>query len=468
MKIVKIREYDTITAIATGVVESGISIIRLSGKDSLKIVCSIFDGKNGRKLQDIKHYTLRYGYIINKNNNEIIDEVLVSYMKAPHSYTAEDTIEVNCHGGILAANRILEEIIKAGARIAQPGEFTKRAFLNGRIDLTQAEAVIDIIRAKTDLAMKVAVMQAEGSISREIKSLRNDILKIIAHIEATVDFPEDDLEEITCEEVSAKLKSILISIDKFLNTADEGKIIREGLDIVIVGKPNVGKSSIFNTLLKESRSIVTEIPGTTRDVIEEYINLEGIAIKITDTAGIRDTQDIVEKMGVQKTKERIENADLIMMMVDSSLKLTPEDIEILDYIKNRKYILILNKSDLQNNMDFKINIDKFQDIDSKYIIKVSALTGQGIGDLKNLIKNMFFSSEIKSKELYITNKRHKESLIRARENCILALDTLKNTTAIDLASIDLRDAWTYLGEITGETLQENIIDKIFSEFCIGK
>lgn len=458
------KEFDTIAAVATSLGESGISIIRVSGRDSLKIVSSIFRGKNNRSLEDIKTYTMRYGHIIDKDNNEIIDEVIVSFMKGPKSFTAEDTVEINCHGGVISTNRVLEEVIKSGARLAEPGEFTKRAFLNGRIDLSQAEAVIDIIRAKTELSMKSAIAQSEGAISREIKALRQKLLGIIAHIEATVDFPEDDLEEATAQITEAQLKNIICEIDSLLSSASEGKIIREGLDTVIVGKPNVGKSSLLNALLREKRAIVTDIPGTTRDVIEEYINIDGVPVKIIDTAGIRETEDIVEKIGVEKSREKINEADLVILMLDASRDLDSEDIEIINYIKDKKYVVLLNKSDLDN----KINKEDIKTLNSKYIFEISAKTGEGLESLKEAIKDLFFKGEVTAKDTIITNTRHKEALMRAKESLNSGLLALKNTMAIDLASIDIRAAWASLGEITGETLEEDIIDKIFSEFCIGK
>jgi tRNA modification GTPase len=458
------KEFDTIAAVATSIGEGGIGIIRVSGLHSLKMVSTIFKGKNNRSLEDIKSYTMRYGHVIDRESSEIIDEVIVSYMKGPRSFTAEDTVEINCHGGVIATNRVLQEVIKAGARLAEPGEFTKRAFLNGRIDLSQAEAVIDIIRAKTELSMKSALAQSEGRISREIKILRNRLLSIIAHIEATVDYPEDDLEETTSMITSSQLSNVLKEIEKLLSSADEGKILREGLDTVIIGKPNVGKSSLLNALLMETRAIVTEIPGTTRDVIEEFMSIDGVPVKIIDTAGIRETEDIVEKIGVEKSKEKINDADLIILMLDVSRGLDIEDLEIIDYIKDRKYVVLLNKSDLPN----MLNKGELIGLNSQFIIEVSAKTGEGLDRLKDAIKHLFFKGEVSSKDAMITNARHKQALIRAKEGCTAALEALKNTSAIDLASIDARNAWMSLGEITGETLEEDIIDKIFSEFCVGK
>lgn len=457
------KEFDTIAAVATTVGEGGVSIIRVSGDKSLKIVSSIFEGKNKRELDDIKSYTMRYGHIVDKDKNHI-DEVIVSYMKGPRSFTAEDVVEINCHGGVIATNRVMQEVLKAGARMAEPGEFSKRAFLNGRIDLSQAEAIVDIINAKTELSMKSALMQSEGGISKEIEILRNDLLSTIAHIEATVDYPEDDLEEVTADMAVLKLNEVLLTINNLLDTADEGKILREGLNTVIVGKPNVGKSSLLNALTKENRAIVTDIPGTTRDVIEEYINISGVPIKIIDTAGIRETEDLVEKIGVEKSKEKINEADLIVLILDNSRAIEEEDKEIIEYIKDKKYIVLLNKIDL----DGKINKDDLIGLNSDYIFNVSIKTGENIEKIKECIKELFFKGEIATNDIIITNTRHKEALFRAKENIESAIDALKNTFAIDLASIDIRNAWTILGQITGNTLEENIIDKIFSEFCLGK
>ncbi|OPJ58672.1 tRNA uridine-5-carboxymethylaminomethyl(34) synthesis GTPase MnmE [Clostridium oryzae] len=458
------REYDTIAAIATGIGEAGISIIRVSGDKALSLVNSIFKGKTNKSLMDMRPYSMRYGFIIDKDSEDVIDEVLVSYMKKPKSFTAEDTVEINCHGGSMAAKRILEEVIKRGARLAEPGEFTKRAFLNGRIDLSQAEAVMDIIKSKTDIAMKSAVMQAEGRVSRKIKEIRDKILGILAEIEATVDFPEEGLDDVVLEQLKSNINKIIDEITYLIKTADEGKIVRDGISTVIVGKPNVGKSSLLNILLSENRAIVTDIPGTTRDIIEEYINLGGIPIKIIDTAGIRETEDVVEKIGVQRSVDKIDEADLVITVLDASRKLEEEDINILDRISGKKNIVLLNKLDLVKNIDVedlkKYGVEKY--------INISMVTGDGLDRLKEEISKMFFSGKLNYNDTIITNTRHKEALIRAKQNCTSSLETLNNNMEIDLASIDLKDALNNLGEITGDSLQEDLLDKIFSEFCIGK
>ncbi len=457
------KDFDTIGAISTSIGEGGIAIVRISGDKTKDIVDKIFQAKNGKSIKDMKSYTMKYGYIIDENNNHI-DEVIVSFMKGPRSFTAEDTIEINCHGGVVATNKVLEQAIKQGVRIAEPGEFTKRAFLNGRIDLSQAEAVIDIINAKTDLSMKSALMQSEGAISKEIKGLREKLLSTIAHIEATVDYPEDDLEDVTAEMAIKDLEITKKEIKGFIETAEEGKILREGLSTVIVGKPNVGKSSLLNALTKENRAIVTDIPGTTRDIIEEYINISGIPIKIIDTAGIRQTEDVVEKIGVERSRAKINDADLIIFILDSSSELSEEDKEIINHISNKKYMILLNKSDLNS----KITKENLENINCKEIYSISAKTGEGIDKVRVAIKDMFFKGQISTNNVIITNSRHKEALLRAYECIESAIDTLNHTFAIDLASIDIRNAWTFLGEITGDSLEENIIDKIFKSFCLGK
>ena len=458
------KEFDTICAISTAIGEGGIAIIRVSGDKALEIVSKIFRPKNGKDIKDMKTYTMRYGHIVDINTEELIDEVIISYMKGPRSFTAEDIVEINCHGGVTSTNKVLENTLKAGARLAEPGEFTKRAFLNGRIDLSQAEAVMDLITAKTELAMKSALMQSGGSLSQRINKLNEYLLNVLALIEYAVDFTEDD-EEIDPTipiRVKESLDKAHNDIEKLLKSADEGKIIRDGLSLAIVGKPNVGKSSLLNVLLKEKRAIVTDIAGTTRDVIEEYINLDGIPVKIIDTAGIRETEDVVEKIGVERSREKINEADLVLLVLDSSRELDKEDMEIIEAIKDKKAIVLLNKIDLENKLDNSV-IDKFENI-----IKISAKEDIGIDGLKNEIKNMFFSGKIDSESLIISNSRHKQALIRAEENCNEALVRLNNNEYLDLISIFVTAALKALGEITGTELEEDLVNKIFKEFCCGK
>jgi len=458
------REFDTISAISTAIGEGGIAIIRVSGDKALDIVSRIFKAKNDKDIKDMKSYTMRYGYIIDIDTKEPIDEVIISFMKGPRSYTAEDVVEINCHGGVTSTNKVLEMTIKAGARLAEPGEFTKRAFLNGRIDLSQAEAVMDLITAKTDLAMKSALMQSNGSLSREIGKLNEYLLNVLALIEYAVDFTEDE-EEIDPSippRVRDGLEEAFNNINRLMKNADEGRIIRDGLSLAIVGKPNVGKSSLLNVLLKEKRAIVTDIAGTTRDVIEEYINLDGIPVKIIDTAGIRETDDIVERIGVEKSKEKIEEADLVLLVLDSSRELDNEDNEIIEAVRNKKSILLLNKIDLENKIDLSL-LENFE-----HKIKISAKEDLGIDKLKEEIKDMFFNGAIDSESLVISNSRHKQALIRAKENCEKAIESVKNNEYLDLVSIYVTAALKALGEITGTELEEDLVNKIFKEFCCGK
>ena len=458
------KEFDTICGIATAQGEGGIAIIRVSGNKALEIVGRIFKGINNFDINNMKTYTMKYGNIIDSVSKEVIDEVIISYMKGPRSFTAEDVVEINCHGGVVSTNRVLEEVIKSGARIAEPGEFTKRAFLNGRIDLSQAEAVMDIITAKTDLAMKSAVMQNEGVLSKEINKFRAYLLDVLALIEYDVDFTEDDEEpDATVPvKVSESLNKAIIDMEKLLKGANEGKIIREGLKMTIVGKPNVGKSSLMNALLQEKRAIVTDIPGTTRDVIEEYINLGGIPVKITDTAGIRETEDVVEKIGVERSREKLEEADLVVLMLDTSRPLDDEDREIIKSIKDKKTIVLLNKVDLER----KLQLEELDGLHN--LIEISAMTGFGIEDLKQEIKELFFNGEVDNESLIITNSRHKQALYRALENCKIAEERLKMNEFLDLISIYVTSGLRALGEITGAELEEDLVNKIFSEFCVGK
>lgn len=459
------KEFDTICAIATPIGEGGVAIIRISGENALDIASKIFKPKNDYDIRNMKTYTMKYGNIIDLQENEIIDEVILSYMKSPSSYTGENVVEINCHGGVVSTNSVLNEIIKAGARLAEPGEFTKRAFLNGRIDLSQAEAVMDIITAKTELSMKSAMMQRNGALSREIEELRKYLLNVLALIEYAVDFTEDDedvIDDNLISQVKEGIEKTNLKIKDLLSNADEGKIIRDGLNIVIVGKPNVGKSSLLNALLKEKRAIVTDVPGTTRDVIEEYLNLDGIPIRITDTAGIRETEDVVERIGVEKSKEKIEEADLIILMLDTSREIDEEDKAIIEKIKNRKYIVLLNKIDLE----MKISEEVISNLNNK--IDISAKTGKGIDGLKNTIKDLFFNGEINTESLIVSNTRHKQALYRAMENCETAIGRVNANEYLDLVSIYITAAMKALGEITGNELEEDLLNKIFSEFCVGK
>jgi tRNA modification GTPase len=455
------RDFDTIAAIATPPGESGVALIKISGTDAKAIVSEIFKMKSGRVFSDSRPWTMHYGHIVEHDSGKTIDEVVVSYFMAPKSYTAEDVVEITCHGGYSSSRRILDQVLLCGARPAGPGEFTKRAFLNGRIDLSQAEAVIDIINAKTDQSMKTAMAQSQGILSKEINIIREKLLNMLAFIEVTVDFPEDDLESATSEKVKGNVEEIIERIESLLRTAGEGKIIRDGLRTVIAGKPNVGKSSLLNTLLMENRAIVTDVPGTTRDVIEEYLNLDGIPVILVDTAGIRDTQDIVEKIGVDISRQKLSEADLVLFMLDRSRPVDKEDIEILGQLENAKFIVLLNKTDLEDRLEYDHPV-------LADAIQVSVTNGFGIAELKRRIKDMFFGGEVKATEYSVSNDRHKEALMRAMESLKDALRALNENMQLDVVSIDLNASWSFLGEITGDTLQEDLIDRIFSDFCVGK
>ena len=459
------KEFDTICAIATPIGEGGVAIIRISGENALSIASKIFVAKNNCDVKNMQTYTMKYGNVIEIDNKEIIDDVILSYMKSPKSYTGENVVEINCHGGVVSTNSVLNQIIRAGARLAEPGEFTKRAFLNGRIDLSQAEAVMDIITAKTELSMKSAMLQSNGALSREITELRKYLLNVLALIEYAVDFTEDDediIDDNLVLQVKEGIDKTILKIKNLLSNADEGKIIRDGLNIVIVGKPNVGKSSLLNALLKEKRAIVTDVPGTTRDVIEEYISLDGIPIKIIDTAGIRESSDVVEKIGIERSRKKIEEADLVVLMLDGSRELDKEDEEIISYVKDKNYVVLLNKVDLEQKLDN----NKLEELNN--IITISALTGYGVEDLKNKIKEMFFSGKVQNESLIISNNRHKQALFRALENCNIALERVKLNEYLDLISIYVTAALKALGEITGAELEVDLVNKIFSEFCVGK
>lgn len=455
----------TIAAISTAIGESGIGIVRMSGKDAILIGKNIFKSIKDKEIDQDDNRKLLYGHIVD-DDNKVIDEVLIAFMVEPYTYTRENMVEIYCHGGIIPVKKILELILSKGAKLAEPGEFTKRAFLNGRLDLSQAEAVIDIIKAKTEVSYDVSLNQLEGSLSREVESIRGILLQMIAHIEVSIDFPEDDIEEVTYEELEENGNKVLSRIESLLNTAQRGKILRDGLNTVILGKPNVGKSSLLNAVLRENRAIVTDIPGTTRDVIEEYINIDGIPLKIIDTAGIRETNDLVEKIGVDRAKGSLKNADLIIAIFDISRDLSEEDYHIIDLIKDKKTIVLLNKTDLPNKYDENHFRDYFKEIE---IIYTSMTEGVGIEELENSIRNMFYQGDIKvDSTMIINNLRHKNQLELSKSNIDSVLDDLKNRVPLDCLEVDLKNCWENLGEITGESITEDILDKIFKEFCIGK
>lgn len=455
---------DTIAAIATAPGEGGIGIIRISGPKSLEVAEEIFFSMSGKKISEYPARTLIFGNI--KDGDKKIDEVLVAYMKGPNSYTAEDVIEINCHGGFISVKRILELVLSKDVRLAEAGEFTKRAFLNGRIDLSQAEAVIDVINAKTDKAHEVAENQLDGSLSNRIREFREKVTELLAQVEVAIDYPEEDIEFIAYTTLEEKTRELNKDIKKLYKTSESGKIFREGLKTVIVGKPNVGKSSLLNSILGENRAIVTDIPGTTRDVIEEFVNIKGIPLKIVDTAGIRETDDVVEKIGVEKSMASFDTADLIIMVVDSSSELSEEDREILEKVQGKETILLLNKTDLPQVIDEE-EVKKY--VNEENIIKISALHNEGIENVHDRIEAMVYKGDIKSSSnVIITNSRHKDALYRAMKSAEDAMRAIEDRMPLDFVEVDLKNIWDYLGYINGDTVSEDLLDNIFHNFCIGK
>ncbi|RHT55788.1 tRNA uridine-5-carboxymethylaminomethyl(34) synthesis GTPase MnmE [Clostridium sp. AM29-11AC] len=454
---------DTIAAISTGMTNSGIGVVRISGEDAVKVADRIFRKPNGRKLSEEKTFTIHYGHIYDEN--ELIDEVLVMLMRGPRSYTAEDTVEIDCHGGVLVMRKILETVVKNGARLAEPGEFTKRAFLNGRIDLSQAEAVIDVINAKNDYALKSSVNQLNGAMSRKVKELREKLIYEIAFIESALDDPEHISLEGYPEILHERLIPIKQEIEKLLATADNGRVVREGVKTVILGKPNAGKSSLMNVLVGEERAIVTDVAGTTRDTLEENIRLHGISLNIIDTAGIRDTDDIVEKIGVDKARQIADDADLIIYVVDGSRPLDENDREIMELIRERKAIVLLNKTDLEMLVTEK----ELEERTGQTVIPVSAKEQKGIDVLEERIRELFFSGKIDfNDEVMITNIRHKTALREAYDSLLLVEKSIEDQMPEDFFSIDLMNAYEELGTIVGEALEDDLVNEIFSKFCMGK
>jgi tRNA modification GTPase len=465
---------DTIAAIATAVSDSGIGIIRISGDTAIEAADRIYRSKgNKKRLANVKSHTINYGFIY--DGEELIDEVMVAVMKAPNTYTKEDTVEIDCHGGILVMNRILETVLKNGCRLAEPGEFTKRAFLNGRIDLSKAEAVMDIIHSKNEFALKSSVNQLRGAVSDKVKNLREDILYEIAFIESALDDPEHISLDGYHERLEKKALEIKSELKKLIDSADNGKIIKDGINTVIVGKPNAGKSSLLNLLVGEDKAIVTSVAGTTRDVLEESVKLHGVGLNIIDTAGIRDTDDEVEKIGVDKARKYASNADLIVYVVDGSCEIDENDEEIMRLISDKKVIILLNKTDLAQVIDEKDIIDKISNVcdtdscSNIRMIKTSTKENVGIDDFENAIGDMFFGGEIEiNDEIYITNQRHKEALSEALESVNMVLGSLDNDMPEDFYSIDLMSAYGALGRIIGEEVGDDLVNEIFSKFCMGK
>ena len=467
---------DTIAAIATAVSDSGIGIIRISGSDALLVADKVYRSpKNQKKLSQAASHTIHYGYIYDED--ELIDEVMVAVMRSPHSYTTEDTVEINCHGGILVMNRILETVLHHGARLAQPGEFTKRAFLNGRIDLSKAEAVMDLIHSKNEFAMKTSVNQLKGSVSAKVRSLREDILYEIAFIESALDDPEHISLEGYPDKLMAKTQGLSQELKKLIDSADNGKMLKDGIRTVILGKPNAGKSSLLNVLVGEDKAIVTSVAGTTRDVLEESIKLHGIGLNMIDTAGIRDTEDEVEKIGVEKARKYANQADLVIYVVDSSRELDENDEEIIELIRDKKVIVLLNKTDLEPVVTEEQIKNKFREIyegeekhdDSLHVIRTSTKDNTGIDEFEKTIQDMFFAGRIAvNDEIYITNQRHKEALVEAYDSLKMVQKSLEDEMPEDFYSIDLMSAYAALGRIIGEEVGEDLVNEIFSKFCMGK
>ncbi|HHO5067384.1 TPA: tRNA uridine-5-carboxymethylaminomethyl(34) synthesis GTPase MnmE [Staphylococcus aureus] len=458
-------DLDTITSISTPMGEGAIGIVRLSGPQAVEIADKLYKGKH--LLNDVPSHTINYGHIIDPESKEVVEEVMVSVLRAPKTFTREDIIEINCHGGILTINRVLELTMTYGARMAEPGEFTKRAFLNGRIDLSQAEAVMDFIRSKTDRASKVAMNQIEGRLSDLIKKQRQSILEILAQVEVNIDYPEyDDVEDATTEFLLAQSKEIKQEINRLLDTGAQGKIMREGLSTVIVGKPNVGKSSMLNNLIQDNKAIVTEVAGTTRDVLEEYVNVRGVPLRLVDTAGIRETEDIVEKIGVERSRKALSQADLILFVLNNNEALTQEDYTLYEVVKNEDVIVIVNKMDLEQNIDINEVKDMIGDTP---LIQTSMLKQEGIDELEIQIRDLFFGGEVQNQDMtYVSNSRHISLLKQARQTIQDAIDAAESGVPMDMVQIDLTRTWEILGEIIGETASDELIDQLFSQFCLGK
>lgn len=454
----------TIATISTAMSESGIGIIRVSGPEAVEIVSRIYRSKGGKKdINKVPTHTIHYGYIY--DGEELIDEVLVMVMRAPRTFTGEDTVEIDCHGGVYAMKRVLETVLKNGGKTASPGEFTKRAFLNGKMDLSQAEAVMDVIQAKNEYALKSSVEQLKGSVQKAVKEIRKDLIYHIAYIESALDDPEHISLEGYAQELLGIVEKSQKEIAHLLKSASDGKIIKEGIRTVILGKPNAGKSSLLNVLVGENRAIVTDIEGTTRDILEEYINLHGISLRMIDTAGIRETEDVVEKIGVNRARDMAKEADLILYVVDSSRPLDENDEEIISMLDSRKAIVLYNKTDLEP----KVDMETLKNRVNRPVISVSAKEETGIRELEKEIKNMFFSGEISfNDEVYITNARHKEALMEAAESLGLVKNSIEMDMPEDFFSIDLMNAYESLGRIIGEAVGEDLVNEIFSKFCMGK
>lgn len=459
-------EFDTIAAISTAPGEGAIGIVRISGDLAISIASSIYQCGT-KQLEEQKTHTIHYGHIVDPKSGEVYDEVMVSVLRAPKTFTREDIVEINCHGGIVAINRVLQLVLRMGARLAEPGEFTKRAFLNGRIDLSQAEAVMDLIRAKTDKSMQLAMRQLDGQLSNLIQNLRQEILNTLAQVEVNIDYPEyDDVEEMTLQLLREKTQQVLQGIRALLNTASQGKILRDGLKTAIVGRPNVGKSSLLNMLLREEKAIVTDIAGTTRDTIEEYVNVRGVPLQLIDTAGIRETDDIVEKIGVERSRKALKEADFVLLLLNQSETLQEEDIRLLETTKGMKRIILFNKTDLPSKLSTEEIAPYAKE---EEIVTTSMLNKEGIDQLEEKIAGYFFQGQMNERDAtYLSNTRHIALLEKAEQALVEVQNGIEMEMPVDLIQIDFTRAWDLLGEITGDSVQDELLTQLFSQFCLGK
>jgi tRNA modification GTPase len=455
---------DTIAAIATAVGEGGIAVVRVSGPEAFTEVEALFQSKT--PLSKAPSHTVHYGHIIDPQSQEKVEEVLVTVMRAPRSFTTEDVVEISTHGGVVAVKRVMDLLLLQNIRLAEPGEFTKRAFLNGRIDLSQAEGVIDLIRSKSDKAFSVALKQVDGQLSQNIRRLRNVLVETLAHIEVNIDYPEHDVESLTSEFIKDKSSQVMAEIDRLLHTAEQGKILREGLTTAIVGRPNVGKSSLLNTLAQGERAIVTDIPGTTRDVIEEYVTINSIPLKLLDTAGIRETMDVVERIGVERSRTAVSEADLLLVVINANEPVHEDEMALMEQIRGRQAIVIMNKMDLPAQVDRDLLLRYFPE---ELIVPMSVKENEGADRLEQAISKLFFSGKLESADMtYVSNVRHIALLKKARQSLVDAYEAADQFVPIDMIQIDVRLAWEHLGEIVGDTAHDALIDQIFSQFCLGK
>ncbi|CCI84618.1 tRNA modification GTPase TrmE [Lactobacillus pasteurii DSM 23907 = CRBIP 24.76] len=457
-----LTEFDTIAAISTPIGEGGISIVRMSGEDAIKIANRVFKGKD---LEAVDSHTIHYGHIVDPAKKMTIDEAMVSVLRAPKTFTREDIVEINCHGGIVVTNHILQLLLANGARMADPGEFTKRAFVNGRIDLTQAESVMDIVRAKTDKARQVAVGQLAGGLLTKIRQMRQEILDTLANVEVNIDYPEYDADQITAKQMTETSQKVIDQIDQLLQTAQEGTILRNGLATAIVGQPNVGKSSLLNYLTQSDKAIVTDVAGTTRDTLEEYVSVRGVPLKLIDTAGIHDTEDKVEKIGVERSQKALSQADLVLLLIDASHDLTEEDRKLLEMTADKKRIIVLNKMDLGQ----VLTVDAVKELTGSEVVTTSILKQKNMADLEDMIKKLFFAGiENSNDQILVTNQRQTGLLNKSKQELLDVIKALEDEVPVDIAQIDFTGAWETLGEITGDSAPDELVNALFSQFCLGK